>query len=127
MPKKPALRSSNKNQTDKKSDQGGIKAFESIAEGLLDANGVAQARMFGSHGLKINGKVFSMLVKDTLVVKLPQERVDALVESGKGDHFDPGHGRIMKEWIAVGLKSIKIWKELATEAMHYVGRQNREA
>jgi TfoX/Sxy family transcriptional regulator of competence genes len=32
--------------------------------------------MFGSRGqLKVDGKIFAMLAKDTLVVKLPQRRV----------------------------------------------------
>jgi hypothetical protein len=33
-------------------------------------------------------------------VKLPRERVDELVEAGAGHRFDPGHGRLMKEWVA---------------------------
>ena len=68
-----------------------------------------------------------MLVKDTLVVKLPRKRVDALVKSGKGDYFDPGHGRVMKEWIAVNLKSKPIWKKLTREAMVYADEQNRRS
>lgn len=57
--------------------------------------------MFGSSGLKINGKVFAMLVKGDLVVKLPRESVDELIAGGSGVAFDPGHGRVMKEWVRV--------------------------
>lgn len=35
--------------------------------------------MFGSSGLKVESKVFAMLVKGELVVKLPKHRVDQLV------------------------------------------------
>ena len=42
-----------------------------------------------------------MVSRGELVVKLPRERVDELVETGAGHRFDPGHGRLMKEWIAL--------------------------
>ena len=54
--------------------------------------------MFGSEGLKIGGKVFAMLVKGQLVVKLPALQVQGIVNSNAGKLFDPGHGRLMKEW-----------------------------
>lgn len=40
-----------------------------------------------------------MLVKDALVVKLPGERVKELLSDGTARPFDPGHGRVMKEWV----------------------------
>jgi hypothetical protein len=39
-----------------------------------------------------------MLVKGRFVAKLPRGRVDELVSGGSGEYFDPGHGRLMKEW-----------------------------
>jgi hypothetical protein len=57
---------------------------------------------FGSTGLKVNGKLFAFISsKGKFVAKLPRERVDELVSAGEGEHFDPGHGRLMKEWVAV--------------------------
>jgi hypothetical protein len=57
---------------------------------------------FGSTGLKVNGKLFAFISsKGKFVAKLPRERVAELVSAGKGEHFDPGHGRLMKEWVAV--------------------------
>jgi len=42
-------------------------------------------------------------VRDLLQGKIrreaPGKRVDAIVASGKGDYFDPGHGRPSKEWL----------------------------
>ena len=57
--------------------------------------------MMGSEGLKTGGKFFAMVSRGELVVKLPRERVDELVEAGAGHRFDPGHGRLMKEWVAL--------------------------
>lgn len=76
-------------------------------------------RRFGALALKIDNRIFAMLVKGTLVVKLPRQRVDALVASGDGERFDPGHGRLMKEWLAVGPTSEPEWLPLAREAMEF--------
>ena len=77
-------------------------------------------RTFGSTSLKANGKIFAMLVKDHLVVKLPRKRVEELVEAGVGDRFDPGHGRIQKEWLAVHSQDAGDWLALATDAETFV-------
>jgi hypothetical protein len=95
--------------------------FEAIADGMEHEPGVARGKMFGSVGLKLRGKVFAMVVKGKLVVKLPKERVDTLVSSRVGKYFDPGHGRLMKEWIAIGPEQSN-WKSLVREAKEYVGQ-----
>ena len=76
-------------------------------------------RAFGSTSLKTDGKIFAMLVKDRLVVKLPAARVQALVDDGAGERFDPGHGRIQKEWLSVA--------GLDADAMARAGGQESEA
>ena len=78
-------------------------------------------RGFGSSALKVKGKLFSMISsKAQFVVKLSRERVDELVGLGTGEYFDPGHGRLMKEWVALdGHHSL--WVNLAKEARDYVG------
>ena len=69
-------------------------------------------------------KIFAMLVKGKLVVKLPKPRVDALVASGDGERFDPRHdGRLMKEWLSVEPTSEEEWLPLAREAMEFVASQ----
>jgi len=57
--------------------------------------------MISAVGLKTDGKVFAMTVKGELVVKLPAERVDELIAEGAGSRFDPGHGRLMREWVCL--------------------------
>ena len=79
-------------------------------------------RSFGSTSLKANGRIFTMLVKDRLVVKLPAGRVDELIEQGRGDRFDPGHGRVQKEWLAVISGDPDDWLALAIEAEAFVSR-----
>jgi hypothetical protein len=106
--------------------------YASIVDVLRDAPGVSCApasasgpRRFGSSGqLKVGEKIFAFLSsKRRLVVKLPRRRVDELVAAGKGERFDPGHGRLMKEWLSVGLSFEGDWLVLAREAMAYVDSQ----
>jgi hypothetical protein len=77
---------------------------------------------FGASGLKVGGKLFAMISDGELVVKLPKERVDELVASGTGKRFDPGHGRLMKEWVTIAVRHGRRWGTLAEEARHFVGR-----
>ena len=75
----------------------------------------------GASALCIQGKIFAMLAGgDRLVVKLPRQRVDALIAAGAGEHFDPGHGRLMKEWIVVAPAAAGEWLPLAREALAFV-------
>ncbi len=79
---------------------------------------------FGSSALKVGDKIFAMISSQGMfVVKLPKARVDELVASGTGQRFDPGHGRIMKEWLALEPGSGEDWLALAREALRFVGRQ----
>jgi hypothetical protein len=81
-----------------------------------------QGKGFGSTGqLKIDGRIFAMLVRGELVVKLPRERVETLVESGDGKYFDAGKGKPMREWLVLSPTSKKQWLPLAKEAMDFVG------
>lgn len=82
--------------------------------------GSGQQRAFGSTSLKTDGKIFAMLVKDRLMVELDRRRVGAQVDAGEGERFNPGHGRLMKECLAVHSTSDATWLHLATEAEAFV-------
>ena len=80
------------------------------------------SRSFGARALKVNGKIFAMLVNGALVLKLPKKRVDALVEQARGTRFDANKGTPMKEWIVLDEShSDAAWLELAREAKTFVG------
>jgi len=84
-------------------------------------------RAFGATSLKTGGRIFAMLVEGRLVVKLPAPRVDELIAAGAGERFDPGHGRLMKEWLALRADSDDAWLSLATESEAFVARRRRES
>ena len=82
---------------------------------------VTEGKGFGSSGqLKVRGKIFAMLVRDALVLKLPRDRVAALVATGDGSYFDAGKGRPMREWFVLSAQSKKRWLPLAEEAIDFV-------
>jgi len=78
--------------------------FAAVIEALLRHPDVTQSpeearsrKRFGSTSLRVKGKIFAMLVRGRLVVKLPARHVDALVEAAEGQRFEPCRGRLMKE------------------------------
>jgi hypothetical protein len=76
---------------------------------------------FGSTALRYRRKIFAMLVRGQLVVKLPKARVDELVGAGQGVRFDANKGTPMKEWLALGPESGLAWRPLADEALTFAG------
>ena len=97
------------------------RLFASIAESQLSTPGVTAGTGFGrSEGLRVSGKIFAMLVRGELVVKLPRDRVEELTASGVAHQFDPGHGRLMKEWVSVTPNAGRRWRKLVEEARVFV-------
>ncbi|WP_431676569.1 hypothetical protein [Kitasatospora sp. KL5] len=102
--------------------------YEQLVAHLADLPGVAvpgdgpgREGRFGADALKAGGKIFAMLAQGRLVVKLPRARVDELVDAGEGERFDPGHGRLMREWLGLDPGSGLSWDALAREALEFVG------
>ena len=82
---------------------------------------ITEGKGFGSSGqLRVDGRIFAMLVRGSLVLKLKRERVAGLVEAGDGDYFDAGKGRPMREWFVLSPASSKRWLPLAEEALEFV-------
>jgi hypothetical protein len=100
--------------------------FDDLVGELVGIAGVAPPGIgsgFGSSALRFQNKIFAMLVRGRLVVKLPKARVDALVEAGEGVRFDANKGTPMKEWLSLDPVSELAWLPLAREAMDFVGRR----
>lgn len=82
---------------------------------------ITEGKGFGSSGqLKVRGRIFAMLVRGELVLKLPRERVDELIGEGDGTHFDAGKGKPMREWFVLSPTSSRRWLPLAEEALEFV-------
>lgn len=94
-------------------------SFAPVLNAFAHDQEVTCGKMFASMGLKVNGKIFAMHVKGAFVAKLPRDRVEILVRLRHVTPFDPGHGRVMKEWVAVAGDEGS-WVALAREARRFV-------
>ena len=96
--------------------------YEDLVDELVGTAGVTPPRGgggFGRSALRYQGKIFAMLVRGRLVVKLPARRVEALVEAGDGVHFDANKGTPMREWLSLDPGSGQDWLALAGEALDF--------
>jgi hypothetical protein len=93
--------------------------FAAIVAAFRRDPDVTSGKMMAAIGLKVHGKIFAMFPRGVFVAKLPKARVDELVRLGHGELFDPGHGRLMKEWVALRGHEDD-WLALAREARRFV-------
>jgi hypothetical protein len=91
-------------------------SFDAVLERFAGEPGVEQGTGWRSPGLRVNRKIFAMLVDGELVVKLPAERCAELVAAGHARPFRSGR-REMREWVVVGEGD---WVALAEEAHAFV-------
>ena len=98
-----------------------VESFAAVPLVKVPGEGVG----FGSGALRVNGKIFAMLVREALVVKLPLQRVDELVTAGDGARFDANKGKPMKQWLRLDPQSHLDWAELAREALQFVSESRR--
>ena len=102
------------------------QSFARLSDRFTDLPDVSTGTGFGtSPGLRVGGKIFAMVVRNQLVVKLPKARVDELVEAGTAERFDRGKGQRMKEWAATSTQHDAQREQLMTEALEFVGSGSR--
>ena len=93
------------------------RQYDALVEALLsDDRGTFEApgKGVGSSALKTGGQIFAMLVGDRLVVKLPRQRVDALIDARAGHRFDPGQARPSHSaWNRRRNRSMNAWRSHA--------------
>jgi hypothetical protein len=77
--------------------------------------------MMGFPCLRVRGRFFASTdrANGNLLVKLPEDRVDALVAGGRAEPFAPA-GRRFREWAAVPHSRSRTWKKLLDEAHDFV-------
>lgn len=75
--------------------------FWDVAEPFLHG-GAERSTMMGHACLRIDGEFFASCDRATgdLIVKLPADRVDELVEAGDAESFAP-NGRRFREWATI--------------------------
>jgi hypothetical protein len=102
------------------------EGFAAIVKALGEKPGVSEPdapgspQRFGSSALRVDGRIFAMVSRGHLVLKLPLGRVAELTDSGRGHPYDAGTGRPMKEWVSLDPERQDRWLDLATEALEFV-------
>jgi hypothetical protein len=96
--------------------------FANLVRALADEPGVdvGGRRGFGRGTLQVGGRIFAMASHDRLVLKLPRERVAALIAAGAGGPFDAGKGKPLAEWLALDDADDATLLDLAREAATFV-------
>ncbi len=107
-------------------------APHAVAEALLHAAAAAFAdvpgvvlpsagrRHFGTATLRVHGRIAAFTPGPHLVVKLPRDRVAALVASGDGLPF-PDDRPPMREWVQIASDDPAAWHAAIAEALAFVG------
>ncbi len=94
--------------------------FWEVAEEFL-ALGAERSTMMGFPCLRIDGDFFTSVDRHSgdLIVKLPADRVTALIDDRVAQPFAP-NGRRFKEWASVPGRDGELWSDLMHEALAFV-------
>src|SRR3954464_2680946 len=71
-------------------------------------------------GMRVDGRIFAMLVHGGIALKLPRDRVQTLVDTGAGQVFGMGKKQPMKEWVSIDLDATDA-RALVAEAYAFAG------
>lgn len=96
--------------------------FWDLAEPLLAQPGTTIGTLMRLPCLRAEGSFFATCDHRTgdLIVKLPRQRVKALIDTGQAQPFAPA-GRTFKEWASIPRRDEAIWRALLAEARAYAG------
>jgi hypothetical protein len=96
--------------------------YLALVDALVGLDGVTPppgGSGFGRGALRHRGKIFAMLVRGRLVVKLPEARVAEFISTGEGVAFDANKGTPMREWLSLDPESGLDWLSVASEALDF--------
>lgn len=89
-----------------------------MSSSLLAQPGVTRSTMMGFACLRLDGDFFATCDHrdGSLLVKLDEQRVSALLDSGVAEPFAP-NGRRFREWASIPLAQRRRWRRLLDEAL----------
>ena len=95
--------------------------FWDAAAPLLAEGSIEEGTIMGGPCVRSGGEFVGMPHHKGpgIVVKLPRDRVDALVGAGEGAPFAPA-GKVFKEWVLIEAHDEDRWQELLRESIAFV-------
>lgn len=93
-----------------------------VADLSADDPRIARGTIMGGPCARVAGEFLALVdfKGSGLVVKLPADRVQALVDEGVGRPFSPA-GRVFREWVSVPEPDRARWTALLREGVAFVG------
>ena len=76
------------------------ESWTDLVDRFVDGD-VTPGHMFGCAGLRTGRRFFAIRWHGQLVLKLPADRLEGLVEAGDGRPFEPMEGRRMNGWLVL--------------------------
>jgi hypothetical protein len=94
--------------------------YDALTDDLLYDPAIGRATMMGYPCVRLAGRFLASYDEkaDTLVVKLPSERVLELIDNGDGDPFSPA-GKRFREWVSIPAVDRALWQSLLAEAVEF--------
>lgn len=94
-----------------------------LAPEFLVRDDVDEGTIMGFPCLRVRGEFFATSHHRTgdLLIKIPAERVNALIDAGLGEPFAPA-GRPFREWVSVETRDEELWRVLLEEAYAFAQR-----
>lgn len=110
-------------RTSPSADAGGDTArelYEELTDDLLYDPAIGHGTIMGHPCIRLAGQFVACLERNgtSLVLKLPAERVTALIAAGTGLPFAPT-GNPMREWVSVPDPDRELWQALLAEAVAF--------
>ena len=95
--------------------------FWKIADQFLEDPGITEGSLMGFPCLRVKGDFFATCDHRTgdLIIKLPRERVQELIDQGRGAPFAPA-GKVFREWVVLEKRNGRTWRALMNEARDFV-------
>ena len=95
--------------------------FWDVAQPLLAEGRVDEGELMRSRCIRVGKEFLAMPEYRTgdLVVKLPKQRVAALIESGDGLAFAPAK-KVFSEWVQIPGRDEALWTTLLDEGYEFV-------
>lgn len=86
---------------------------------------VERLRLFGFDCLRVAGKVFAKLDRDAIVLRLPVERIEALLSRGSIAPYASSRGRAWTDWATVRSATDDELHAMAVEARRFTAKLPR--
>ena len=93
--------------------------FWDVAAQLYTKPGVVEGTIFGFRCVRVDEAFVGMPANGTLWVKLPEQRVGDLIDSGLGTVCAP-NGRPFREWVEIPGQDERLWLELLNDSIEFV-------